>query len=236
MALRAGSSGHQHFGPRLLRLHICASPNQTKIVQICFTNLNAYVSGQAFRPRDSQNLDVDNEYERRSGQKRSRRNLNEDDGVKKNLVAEFWDKISKLHEDSHESKEEPLFYKKLNEVYASLSGKGSDRKKATNAAITSSIVGGRTEQPKDGQRREYSTSHKVFKEETVSGGLNAGSVANAEEREIELYDCDQSLTIRFMGALGGFNALFWTQYIVTSYLFSVSCYHSFLPFYLVESC
>lgn len=39
------------------------------------------------------------------------------------------------------------------------------------------------------------------------------------EAKKELYDCDNSLTIRGMLAMGGFNAIFWTHYLLTALLF-----------------
>jgi hypothetical protein len=38
----------------------------------------------------------------------------------------------------------------------------------------------------------------------------------------ELFDCDNSLTIRGMLAMGSFNAVFWTHYLATSVLFNES--------------
>jgi len=47
------------------------------------------------------------------------------------------------------------------------------------------------------------------------------STASSEGKR-ELFDCDNSLTIRGMLAMGSFNAVFWTHYLATSVLFNES--------------
>ena len=78
------------------------------------------------------------------------------------------------------------------------------------------------------QNRKYSTyvvrSCAVPQQTDVPGNESqvqnqTGQQHDEENSSKELYHCDQSLTIRAMGAMGGFNVLFWGQYLASIFLF-----------------
>ena len=157
-----------------------------------------------------------------------------DDRDRQDLDTRYTPDLSRPPSSSSSSNQDndptPLFDRKAKDVWESIK---KDKDTTPPPPPPPSSSGGN----KSGERRQYSTCvikcsslveqrYKTSDENENKEEDERNKPQQQQEKELhseelpkELYKCDQALTIRAMGAMGGFNVLFWGQYLASALLF-----------------